>query len=251
MNNSKCIDYSSAVIPAMGFCKTLGFLTSNHLDTTISIYSLRFFRRLICMPDKAKQNTMNKIKVILVTTFLMAVSASAFSQAQIGIGLKGGLNFANLNTSDFEGTFKSRTGYHFGAFALIKLTKIGIQPEIIFSQQGSKVKSPDLGSVEANFSYMNIPIMLKLYTVAGINLQVGPQFGFLTSADIGDEDYKEEMKGSDISIGVGAGWDLPFGLSIDGRYNFGVKNVSDASGAEIKNQVWQVSLGYKIFKLGN
>lgn len=194
---------------------------------------------------------MNKLRIIVATAFFMAMSASAYSQAQIAIGLKGGLNFANLNTSDLEGTFKSRTGYHVGAFTLIKLTKIGIQPEIIFSQQGSKVKDPDLGSVEANFSYVNIPVMLKLYTIAGINLQVGPQFGFLTSAEFGDQDIKDTLKGSDLSIGIGAGWDLPFGLTVDGRYNFGVKNVSDASGSEIKNQVWQVSVGYKIFKLGN
>jgi hypothetical protein len=193
---------------------------------------------------------MKKMRILLLAVFVAGASASAFSQAQFSLGLKGGLNFANLDVSDIPGTYKNRTGYHIGAFGLFKFTKIGIQPEIIFSEQGSEVKDPQFGSFESNFSYVNIPIIVKLYTVAGINLQAGPQFGFLTSAKLGDESIKDELKGSDFSLGLGVGWDLPFGLTIDGRYNLGLSDVSDESANEIKNQVWQVSVGYKLFKFG-
>lgn len=193
---------------------------------------------------------MKKIRILLLALFVVGASASAFSQAQFSLGVKGGLNFANLDVSSLSGTYNNRTGYHLGAFGLFKFSKIGIQPEIIFSEQGSEVKDPQLGSFESNFSYVNIPIILKLYTVAGINLQAGPQFGFLTSAKLGDESIKDEIKGSDVSLGLGVGWDLPFGLTIDGRYNLGLSDVSDDSASEIKNQVWQVSVGYKLFKFG-
>ncbi len=104
----------------------------------LDIFASDFSGLLFVRRTKAKQNNMNKIKTIVVTAFFMAMSASAFSQAQIAIGLKGGLNFANLNTSSLEGTYTICIGLSFpGAFTLIKLTKIGIQPEIIFSQQGS------------------------------------------------------------------------------------------------------------------
>ncbi|MBL7857499.1 MAG: PorT family protein [Cyclobacteriaceae bacterium] len=193
---------------------------------------------------------MNTLKKVVFVFALVAISSGAFAQAQFSLGLKGGLNFANLDVSNLEGTYNNRTGYHLGAFALFKFTKIGIQPEIIFSEQGSKVKDPNLGSVESNFSYVNVPIILKLYTVAGINLQVGPQFGFLTSAEFDDNNIKDQLKNSDTSLALGAGWDLPFGLSIDARYNLGLKNVSDDSAYDIKNQVWQVSVGYKLIKIG-
>lgn len=187
----------------------------------------------------------------LAAILLMAASASAVAQAQFSVGLKGGLNFAKLDVSDIPGTYDNRTGYHLGAFALLKFTKFGIQPEIIYSEQGAKVKIPNLSNFESSFSYVNIPIMLKLYTIGGLNLQVGPQFGFLTSAETDGQSVKDQLKSSDFSVGLGVGWDAPFGLTVDARYNLGVSDVSDVAAAQIKNQVWQISAGFKIFKFGN
>ena len=190
------------------------------------------------------------MKKTILTLLLAGASVCSFAQVQFSAGLKGGLNFANLDVSNLEGTYNNRTGYHLGAFTLFKFTKIGIQPEIVFSEQGSKVKISG-SDIESNFSYVNIPVILKLYTVAGINLQAGPQWGFLTSAKYDGENIKDELKGSDFGLALGAGWDLQFGLTIDGRYNLGLKNVSDESAYDIKNQVWQVSVGFKFINLGD
>jgi hypothetical protein len=180
---------------------------------------------------------------------LLLPAAGAFAQAEVSIGLKGGLNFANLDVTNLEGTYNNRTGYHLGAFTLFKFAKIGIQPEVVYSQQGSSVKVNGT-SFESNFSYVNVPILLKLYLVGGLNLQAGPQFGFLTSADVDGDNFKDQLKDSDTSMALGLGWDLPMRLNVDVRYNLGLKNVSDESAYDIKNQVWQVSLGFKLFKIG-
>lgn len=201
------------------------------------------------------------MKKLLVLAVTMIISATAFSQAQFSIGIKAGPNFAKIDTeSSFGDNYRNRAGFHGGAFALLKVGKIGVQPEVIFSQQGSKVKinSQDLKS---SFNYINIPIIVKLYTIAGINIQVGPQFGFISSAETdtidefgnvkSGQDIKDELKTSDFSAALGVGWDLPFGLSIDGRYNLGLSDISKNAAAEsIKNQVWQISVGYKLFKFG-
>lgn len=191
------------------------------------------------------------MKKLIFTFFLMAGSLYSFGQ-EFGIGIKGGVNFAKLDgTSSAEANFENRTGYHFGAFALIKISKVGIQPEILFSQQGSKVKIAG-DDFDANFSYINIPVIIKLYTVAGINLQVGPQFGFLSRAEIDDDNAKESFKNSDVSLAIGAGWDLPFGLKIDARYNLGLTKIDDSPEyTNIKNQVIQLSVGYTLFKIGD
>ncbi|MEJ0054383.1 MAG: porin family protein [Bacteroidota bacterium] len=202
---------------------------------------------------------MKKIKILLLATFVIAGMQSAYSQAELALGIKGGLNFANINSSSAGAAFNSRTGYHAGAFLLVKLAKFGIQPEVIFSQQGTTLKV-STQNLDQNFSYVNIPIIAKLYLIGGLNLQAGPQFGFLTSAK-GEtfnisgvkttEDIKSQFKGSDVSIGMGAGWDLPFGLSIDARYNLGITDNNNSSGSSsVKNQVFQASVGYKLFKFG-
>ena len=200
-----------------------------------------------------------------IASLVLFTAIQAQAQIQLAVGLKAGPNFAKIN-SDASATenYKSRTGFHGGAFVLIKATKIGIQPEILFSQQGSKVTINNQ-NYESNFSYINIPIIIKLYTVAGINLQAGPQFGFVNSAEAPVlssainqtytvQDVKDQAKGSDFTLALGAGWDLPFGLTIDARYNLGLSKIYDKAPttqtANAKNQVIQVSVGYKIFKIG-
>ena len=204
-----------------------------------------------------------KTKHVLIMCAVLLAGQQAYSQAQLAIGIKAGPNFATIDTKASAGeNYKNRTGFHGGAFVLIKAAKIGVQPEVIFSQQGSKVKING-ENFESNFSYMNIPIILKLYTVAGINIQAGPQFGFVTSgeAPIEDqfgvynvEDVKDRMKKSDFTLALGLGWDLPFGLTVDARYNLGLSKIYDQAPpqqtGEAKNQVFQLSLGYKLIKLG-
>lgn len=210
------------------------------------------------------------MKKILITLLFACASIYSFSQAQFAVGIKAGPNFAKIDTDASAGeNYNNRTGWHAGAFVLIRGEKVGFQPEIIFSQQGSKFKyNTSSPSLKQNFSYVNIPLIVKLYTIAGLNLQVGPQIGLLTSAEREDfttgtsgpitkEDVKDDLKKTDISLALGVGWDLPFGLSIDGRYNWGLTDNDDgltsnsgASLGQIKNQVWQISVGYKLFRSG-
>lgn len=194
---------------------------------------------------------------------LLMLGQQAFAQAEFAIGLKAGPNFATIDTeSSAAANYKNRAGFHGGAFVLVKAAKFGIQPEVIFSQQGSKVEI-DSKNFESNFSYVNIPVILKLYTIAGINIQAGPQFGFITNAetpvrdqfgDVTVENVKDKMKTSDFTVALGLGWDLPFGLTLDARYNMGLSKIYEDAPSQqtedAKNQVFQVSLGYKLIKLG-
>lgn len=145
-----------------------------------------------------------------------------------------------------------------GAFALFKFTKVGIQPELLFSKQGSNIKF-NSGDGEANFDYINVPIILKLYTVAGVNIQAGPQFGFLSGGQLKQtvqgitttQDAKDIYKKTDFGVALGLGWDLPFGLTLDARYNLGLSKINDdPSLQQTKNQVFQISAGFKIISFG-
>jgi len=202
---------------------------------------------------------MKKLLSLAVVLIGLSAAQTAFAQMQFALGIKGGPNFANIDTKSSAGeNYKNRTGFHAGAFALFKFTKVGIQPELLFSKQGSNIQF-NSADVEANFDYINIPIILKLYTVAGINIQIGPQFGFLSGGEIKQtiqgvtttQDAKDFYKSSDFSAALGLGWDLPFGLTIDARYNLGLSKINDGTNAsQSKNQVFQISAGYKLIKIG-
>ena len=183
------------------------------------------------------------MKKIIFLLGIVTIHYISFGQ-RVEIGIKGGVNYSKLEIPDINTS--NKTGYHFGAYSLFKFGNLGLQPEIIFSQQGSKV---DLGDWDTK--YLNIPVILKLYLGGGFNLQAGPQFGYLNKAELDGNNIEDMLKNADVSVGLGIGWDTPIGLKLDARYNLGVTDNSDDPAYEtIKSQVFQLSLGIGIFKLG-
>ena len=191
---------------------------------------------------------MKKITLLVVAVL---ISASGFSQ-EIDLGIKAGVNFASINGVE-NADAKSITGFQAGVFAGLKLgDKIGLQADILYSKQGAKITS---GGIETKFdlSYANIPIVLKYYIFQGLNIQAGPQFGFKVDDNIKDivgAAAAVEAKTTDISGVVGLGFDLPMGLRVDGRYNFGLSDVlKDISPGQTysvkwKNTVISLAVGY-------
>jgi hypothetical protein len=194
--------------------------------------------------------------------FVLAFFVSIASQAQdVAFGLKAGLNLTNIKGDDPEATYNSRSGYHAGIFLRSKFDKVAIQPELLLYTQSNEVNytnsSINPGTVKNSFTYLSIPVMIKFYLISGLNIQAGPQFGFLLDGEQkwnttfvnGTNDIKDEYANSDVSVSLGAGWDFDFGLNLDARYNIGVKDVNDAaSGDKAKSQVFLISLGWNFMK---
>lgn len=202
-------------------------------------------------------------KLLLVA--LTLITSFTFAQTQVAVGVKGGLNFANFQSKG-DMDYQGRQGFHGGAFALVKIAKFGIQPEIILSQQGTRLTINNT-DFESNFNYINIPVIVKYYVLThthggGISVQAGPQLGILQSAkaDVFDsvrfimnenQDVKRFYKKSDVSFCIGAGWDAPFGLTLDFRYNIGLRKLEDEESEDaVRNSVFQLSVGFKLLKFG-
>lgn len=186
-------------------------------------------------------------KITLLTVFVFSVVA--FANAQIALGVKGGLNFANADVDNLNSD--SKTGYHFGAFLEIGAGGIAIQPEILYSFKGTD---------DIDLSYLEVPILLKKNFAKVLNIHLGPQFGFLTNAETDNEDLNlalaisnsdsdlaESMKSTEVSAVVGAGVNLPMGLTGGVRYVFGLNDVwdNDLVDTEVKNKMVQVYVGFK------
>lgn len=184
------------------------------------------------------------MKKLLLTA--AAVFAFGFTNAQeTKFGVKAGLNMADLSGDDTDG-IDSKIAFHVGGFAEIKLTdKFAVQPELLYSAQGGKA---DGGKY--NFDYINLPIMAKFYITDQFSVEAGPQVGFLVSAkvkpDSGDtQDVKDQLKSTDFGVNVGLGYNLTENFTAGLRYNLGLSQVVDADGADVKNNVFSLSVGYK------
>ncbi len=60
-------------------------------------------------------------------------------------------------------------------------------------------------------------------------------------------DIKDDLKSTDFGVNLGLGYKMESGLNFGARYNLGLSNANDSDiddGAEYKNSVIQVSVGY-------
>lgn len=188
-------------------------------------------------------------KIILSVVML---SATIFvSQAQVQYGLKAGANFYTFGGDEVENEdLNSKFGLHIGGLVNFSVSeKFKVQPEIVFSIQGSK-QTDGTDELNWNFNYLNIPIMAQFYVSNGFFLETGPQIGFNLKAEIKDEesgttfDLDDEIKSTDISWGLGAGYKTASGFGFGARYNLGLSSIAEESDVDIKNRGFQVGVFY-------
>jgi hypothetical protein len=190
------------------------------------------------------------MKRILLSAMLL-IGTFGFTQAQISGGIKGGLNFANQEYSadGFSISPDARTAFHVGAFLAINFSdNLGLQPELLYSSKGSEFEFAGT-TATAKYNYLDVPILLRYSINEMISLHAGPQISLLMSAEDDDgDDISEGVTGSDLGLSFGGQVDLPMGLVGGLRYNLGLSNIDDTdSGGEVKNRVFQIYVGYKLF----
>ncbi|HCW07407.1 MAG TPA: hypothetical protein DGG95_08600 [Cytophagales bacterium] len=225
---------------------------------------------------------MNILKCF-VLTILFFTSLACLSQAQLQLdaGVKGGFNYSRINSTSavaFNPGFYS--GYHAGIYAMFKIDNFAIQPEIVYSAQGQTYQYRTFDNYNTVLNYLNIPIVFKVYVVEGLNIQAGPQFGFLMSSKdevittgvssspmVSSQSINDYIKSHDASVILGLGYDFPFGLNVTARYNIGASNINYYSSGNLPyntststttstsmgtskafNEVFQFSIGYRLLK---
>jgi len=185
---------------------------------------------------------------------LMAVCSTLLVNAQkskreegIKIGIKGGLNVANVFGDVTENDF--RTSIHVGLLAeIIVSDKFSIQPELLYSGQGYLDTDPT-GSSKNKLDYVNLPVMCKFYLYKNsLALEAGPQIGFLVSGKNSKGGFTiPNTNKVDFGLGAGLNYELKNGVFFQGRYNLGLTNINNASfpnNDRVANSVIQLSVGY-------
>jgi hypothetical protein len=193
-------------------------------------------------------------KIFFALTLTAFCAGGVFAQGISG-GLKVGANFANqkIDSDVVDFSPDARTSLHLGLFLTVMVSEtFGVQPELMYNSVGSKF---ELGGSDlvTQLDYLTVPVMLRYQPVSVFNIHAGPQFGFLMSAkakmDGDSDDIKDNYKGLDLGLGVGAGVDLPMGLGFSARYVLGFANVAEDSsnGDKLTNTAFQLSATYKFF----
>lgn len=188
------------------------------------------------------------LKLFLSSTLLFLLQTAS---AQLQLGIKAGVNISNFTGGNFE-NFENEalvSGYGGGYLRFRLGDMIAIQPEVLFSSQGAKLKSAT-EEFDAKISYVNIPIVLQVY-FGNFYVEGGPQVGFKVSEDVPDQTIEDFAKSSDFSAALGLGYESKIGLGISGRYTIGLSKVGDFDTGDIdpdfKNGVIQIGLFYTLF----
>ena len=195
----------------------------------------------------------------LFTICLLFLTTLAFSQ-DLSFGVRGGLNFANGSLSgDADQTGngvskKSRTSINLGAYALKKLNdKAGVQVELYYSGEGYQLSGG--GQTETDkINFINLAALYKYVFAEKFYFLVGPQLGFRAAANAtgGGQtiDISKYVKSINLSLVPGVGYDINETIGVSLRYQLGLSNLYDASGAgggsgTYKSNVIQIVVGYK------
>ena len=201
-----------------------------------------------------------RLCAIVMCLLVGGVSVAAAQEPAAAVGVKAGVNFANLK---FEGegvdvSFDRRTGFVGGLFVVWPTNSlVALQTEALYSQQGAKVDEAG-ASASIKLDYVTVPVMLRVSSPpsrqASFHVFGGPSLGFRVRArssgtfegETSSEDISEDVERFDLGVTAGAGFDVGR-LTIDGRYTWGLTNINkdDSDDVKIKNRVFSIMAGVR------
>ncbi|MEM9822365.1 MAG: porin family protein [Bacteroidota bacterium] len=208
---------------------------------------------------------------------LLLLLATLQVNAQNYLGLRGGLNYANVQT-DVSGITgpnpETLLGLNIALFTELGVSpNFAIQPELHYVQKGWSVKFSTFGfNLDGSFvfNYLDVPVLFKYRfgnprAISGYAI-AGPSVGYLLSVkekdNISNQSQSLEFTEDDgirrveLSMVIGAGVNFaagPGSILVDLRYNLGLSNLSNDvnfSETSLQNRALNMTIGYR-FPLGN
>jgi hypothetical protein len=176
-----------------------------------------------------------KKQLISGVILLMALAAASPAYAQVGGGIKGGVNLATVSGSDDSPD--TRVGTIAGVFLITNQDLLAFQPEVLFSMQGAKFS---FGT--AKLDYVQIPLLLRIGSSSKNDASfyglVGPSFGIIAQDDF----FEDAVERTDVgaTFGIGATFSR---VLIEARYTAGLRDFAQGSVA-YKNRVFSVMGGF-------
>jgi hypothetical protein len=208
---------------------------------------------------------MKKLKTgIVFLIALFAVSSAIAQDNPTRIGVKGGVNFSNFRVDEIADN-NIKAGLNLGLFAKLPVSNaLSIQPEILYSSKGSKLRYDNFlqgeGEYRFNFNYLELPVLAVINIGEHFNIHAGPYIGYLASVNIKDmeddgtiqgvKDLKEDnFERLDYGLAGGIGVDFS-GFIAGVRYTYGLNEVGESGSlsgqltSDSKNSAATVYIGF-------
>lgn len=178
------------------------------------------------------------------------------------IGFKLGASFADWSV-DSQGVdldSENVTSFLGGGFVRFGLGRLALQPELMVVTRGAEFSGTGYDGIgEFKLDYVEVPVLLVLPLTTGTGAAPyvfgGPSFAFEIKCQADGDDCDDNVAGVfdrkslDLGLTAGAGLQFPAGpgaLLVEGRYNFGLGNISDLEGLEVKSRTAAILAGYSI-----
>ena len=175
-------------------------------------------------------------KVILI--LCLAFGFSQISNAQVGFGIKGGVNYNSDSFKDVKNDVlsgaESRTGYHAGIWLRFKVPVIGlyIRPELVYTNLENSVtynsSTASAQTTDYSFQKIDIPVLLgkKIFGIG--NIFIGPSFQYILDQDFSINDIPD-VDGDGFTVGLQFGGGIELGkLGIDIRWERGFSDIESS-----------------------
>jgi hypothetical protein len=193
-------------------------------------------------------------KRFLLAAVLFVVLGSAASAQSLNYGLKASLLFSTVQGKGLKSNFTP--GFQGGAFVEWDLSKKwGIQPELLFTQSGTKKNNEFNGYYvsahntdardKVKLSYVTVPLLLRYSPIKNLTFNLGAQYSYLFFANENlVKSNRDAFKKSDIGAVAGVQVNVA-NVRFTGRYVLGVTNVNDIDD-RYKWKSQQIAIGIAI-----
>lgn len=179
---------------------------------------------------------MKKILVLVAMFFLIKTQAQEKFRFGVKLGVGSGTLTESNTTNDSYSTFLLgiQSNYQFNE-------KMTLKTDVYYTRYGAE------NDIDFNYlylDYLNIPVLAKYFigNKNNFNIQLGPEFGFLMSSDVNEENVDNLFNVFNFSGVLGVGYDFKNNFTLAVSYRAGLTNITDL--ASSKTSLYDISLGY-------
>lgn len=216
----------------------------------------------------------------LLFTAALSLFVTAGVSAQVKKGIRAGVAVTNW-TGDAAGTMNdvidvtngilqtaNKTGFYAGGYVQIPLGEmVLVEPGVYYAQKGYTLNG-DLSIDKLNFlgadararvnaHYIDIPLLLKVQPVKGLQLFAGPQLSYLAKSDLQLQagilginllnktlDMTDEYNRVDLGVSGGIGYQFENGFNIMASYDRGLSKLDKNERFKAYNQAVKIGIGF-------